>query len=67
LRLVLKKEKRQKNGNKKKQKPIQEVESLIHKAQYKPHDEAVQLLVKSRDLAKYQNQYGFKVHDLHQS
>ncbi|MBG0743710.1 MAG: hypothetical protein IV298_09525 [Cylindrospermopsis raciborskii KL1] len=25
------------------------------------------MLVKSRDLAKYQNQYGFKVHDLHQS
>lgn len=35
----------------------QEVESLIQKAQSKPYDEAVQLLVKLRDLAEYQNQF----------
>ena len=33
----------------------QQVESLIQKAQSKPYDEAVQLLVKLRDLAEYQN------------
>ena len=35
----------------------QQVESLIQKAQSKPYDEAVQLLVKLRDLAEYQNQF----------
>jgi hypothetical protein len=35
----------------------QEVESLIQKAQSKPYDEAVKLLVKLRDLAEYQNQF----------
>ena len=34
----------------------QQVESLIQKAQSKPYDEAVKLLVKLRDLAEYQNQ-----------
>ncbi len=33
-----------------------EVESLIQRSQSKPYDEAVQLLVKLRDLAEYQNQ-----------
>ncbi len=33
----------------------QQVESLIQKAQSKPYDEAVKLLVKLRDLAEYQN------------
>jgi hypothetical protein len=35
----------------------QEVESLIQKAQSKPYDEAVKLLVKLGDLAEYQNQF----------
>jgi hypothetical protein len=34
-----------------------EVESLIQRSQSKPYDEAVQLLVKLRDLAEYQNQF----------